>query len=65
MEYRLPLCPNCGTELGAYEKVWYSNDGDYYCETWKGQCPDCDKWYEWDEIYSFERIDNVEEIGDP
>lgn len=65
MSYCLPICPNCKTELNPYEKVWHDNDGDYYYETWKGMCPDCNKWYEWDEIYSFERIDGIKEIKGP
>ena len=57
-----PRCPYCNEEL-EYEERWHSNnEGDYYYETWAGNCPQCKRKFSWDEIYTFSNCDNLEEI---
>lgn len=62
MKYDLSRCPHCNIELDYVERTYVDNSGDYYYETWEGVCPECDRRYNWDEIYSFERVDNLKEL---
>lgn len=57
-----PKCPYCNAPL-EYEEQWdYSNECNYYYETWKGKCPHCKRKFSWNEIYTFSRCDNLEEV---
>lgn len=57
-----PKCPYCNVEL-EYEEKWdYSNECDYYYETWTGKCPHYKRKFSWNEIYTFSNCDNLEEV---
>lgn len=57
-----PKCPHCGTTL-EYDVI---NDsyfcGDKYEAIWSGWCEDCDRDFEWREIYTLTEIANLKEI---
>lgn len=56
-----PKCPYCNEELEYTECCRNQNEGDYYYETWEGYCPNCNKNFFWDEVYTFSHCDNLEE----
>ena len=57
-----PKCPYCNEELEYTELRRSQNEGDYYYETWEGQCPKCRKDFYWDEVYNFASCENLEEV---
>ena len=65
MNYYVPRCPHCNVELDYVEETYRHNDGDNYYESWEGCCPKCDTYFSWDEIYTFDRINNFEELPGP
>ena len=38
-----PKCPYCNEELTYTELYRSQTEGNYYYETWEGQCPKCQK----------------------
>ena len=57
-------CPNCGNEVYAVDTLdseWYN--GNYY-DAVEGTCPNCGKSYQWTQVYTFERCEDIEEIKD-
>ena len=57
-----PKCPYCNVELEYEERMTSQNYGNYYSERWTGYCPQCQKNFNWDEVYNFSHCDNLEEI---
>ena len=55
-------CPNCGNEI--YEgEICYSDSGDNsYYDRMEGTCPNCGKSWRWIEVFTFDRIEQIEEI---
>ena len=49
------LCPHCGAEL-EQDDVYDRTDNNDYCV---GHCPECDKEYQWIEIYTFSNYENL------
>ena len=55
-------CPNCKTlitESHLIDNEW--SDGVYY-DCVEATCPCCGKKYRWCEVYTFSRIEGMEEI---
>lgn len=55
-----PYCPKCGELIMTDECIdtYGINDNEiaHFCV---GECPKCGTHYEWEEIYRFNRIDNL------
>ena len=57
-------CPHCSRVLDnvdTYDTVWENNTYYDYC---MGECIPCNKKYEWVEVFTFNRIEDVKEIKD-
>lgn len=68
-----PNCPECNVELDFDERLSEEIDivrrDDDYCvkEICKGHCPNCNKHYTWNALYSFaynEELESEEENDD-
>lgn len=57
-----PKCPYCNVELEYEERMDSQNYGDYYSERWTGYCPQCNKTFNWSEIYTYSNYEELEEI---
>lgn len=55
-------CPNCGGVVHAVDTLDSEWDNGKYYDTVEGTCPDCGKSWRWIEVYSFERVMNIEPI---
>jgi endogenous inhibitor of DNA gyrase (YacG/DUF329 family) len=53
-------CPNCGYEFYAQETLNTEWDVAYY-DYVIGTCPNCNKTYTWTEVYTFERVEDIQE----
>ena len=58
----LPKCPYCNEELEYTELCRAKNKGDYYYETWEGQCPKCQKNFYFGKVYNFSYCEILKEI---
>lgn len=58
-----PICPNCGHELiedGSYDFFIDISECQEYVV---GYCENCGKKYQWINIFSFSRVENIEEVS--
>ena len=55
-------CPYCKEELEIDESYDLSIEDDYVSNRVAGHCPNCDKEYQWEEIYNYSYFSNLEEI---
>lgn len=55
-------CPYCKEELEINESYDLSIEGDYVSSRVAGHCPNCDKEYQWEEIYKYSHFSNLEEV---
>lgn len=55
-------CPNCGNEIYESE-IFYTDccDNSYY-DRMEGTCSNCGKSWRWIEVFTFDHIEEVEEI---
>lgn len=60
--YDEPKCPACDFYLDYDDKIDDELDGSHYVSLWEGRCPECDRKYRWKEIYTFERVEDLEEM---
>lgn len=56
-----PICPNCGHELIEDESYDIFIDISECREYVVGHCENCGKKYRWINIFSFSRVENIEE----
>lgn len=57
-------CPYCKTELEADESYDLSvEDIDVVINRVAGHCPNCNKEYQWEEIYKYHSCENLEEVN--
>ena len=55
-------CPNCDNEIYEIENC-YSDYGDNsYYDRMEGTCSNCGKSWRWIEVFTFDHIEQVEEI---
>lgn len=55
------ICPNCGHELIEDESYNISIDLSEYREYIAGHCEKCEKEYQWINIYTFSRVEDIRE----
>lgn len=55
-------CPNCGTYIYTTELLDSEFESNCYYDFVEGRCPKCGKIYDWTEVYTFNRIEDVEEV---
>ena len=56
---KCPVCEGIVRAVDTLDSEW--DHGKYYDRV-EGTCPDCGKSWRWIEVYSFERIINIEPI---
>ncbi len=56
---KCPVCEGIVRAVDTLDTEW--DHGKYY-DTVEGTCPDCGKSWRWIEVYSFERVINIEPI---
>ena len=59
---KIAICPNCSEEL--MEDECYDTDfgSDYIRNFISGHCPECEKEFQWIEIYEFIEAEEIEEV---
>lgn len=56
-------CPNCDTYISITDVVEDSGwDGTSHYDIVKGSCSKCGKTYQWVEVFTFDHIEDVQEI---
>lgn len=55
-------CPYCKEELEIDESYDLSIEDNYVINRVAGHCPNCDKEYQWEEIYQYSHFSNLEEV---
>jgi len=55
-------CPNCGNEIYAIDTCDSDCSGDSYFDCVEGTCSNCGKSWRWIEVFTFDHIEQVEEI---
>ena len=54
-------CPHCGEELVDDDCFDTADHGDTYVKYLAGHCPQCDKEFQWKEIFDFAGVTDIEE----
>ena len=59
-------CPNCHAQhsfedVECFDQEWF---GDSYYDYCQGTCNCCGKIYRWSEVYTFNKIVDIEEVTD-
>lgn len=55
-------CPNCGcSNLHAINTIDIEYYKGAYYDSVEGTCPDCGKSWYWDEVFTFDHCENIEE----
>ena len=56
-----PKCPHCNVELETTDcyDVQYEDERVIYLQI--GYCPECDRSFQWDEVYEYTETINLEE----
>ena len=54
-------CPNCGREFYAQETIDTEWEQNAYYDYVIGTCPNCRKTYTWTEVYTLERVEDIQE----
>ena len=57
-------CPNCGTHVYAVDTLDIEWQGDSYYDVVEGCCRTCGKVWQWEEVYKYERDQNIHEINE-
>lgn len=55
------ICPNCGHELIGDESYDISIDLSECCEFVAGHCENCNKNYQWVNIFNFSHVEDIAE----
>lgn len=56
----MPKCLKCGTELELDDCYDTEFNGDTVLTHNIGHCPNCNTNHQWEEVYKFEKFQNVE-----
>lgn len=54
-------CPYCNVELEEDDCFDVVDSGDICVKYLAGHCPQCDKDFQWKEIYEFSGVDDIKE----
>ena len=57
----MPSCPHCGCVLNFVEHYNHYNDGSEALFFARGYCPECRQSYRWTDVYTLNRIEDLEE----
>jgi len=57
-----PKCPYCNVELEYEERMDSEYYGDFYADKWTGYCPRCMRIFNWTEIYTCSKYEELEEV---
>lgn len=55
-------CPNCGNEIYESENCYSDYGYNFYYDSMEGTCSNCGKSWGWIEVFTFDHIEQVEEI---
>ena len=55
-------CPNCSNEIYETENYYSDYDDNSYYDRMKGTCSNCGKSWHWIEVFTFDHIEQIEEI---
>lgn len=55
-------CPNCKNEVEIVDTVDTECFGNFYYDIVEGVCHTCGKLWRWTEVFSFDHVENIEEI---
>ena len=55
-------CPNCGNEIYAIDTCDSDCGDNSYYDLVEGTCSNCGKSWRWIEVFTFDHIEQVEEI---
>jgi len=56
-------CPNCGGFVSAVDTLDTEYYNDSYYESVEGVCPDCGTAWQWVEVFTFNRVEDVKPIN--
>lgn len=56
-------CPNCGGFVRAIDTLDSEWELGSYYDTVEGICPCCHKSWQWVEVYTFDRVEDVRPIN--
>ena len=57
-------CPNCERELDNIDTIDTEWECGAYYDFCVGECPYCNKKYTWVEVFTLDRIQEIEEVKD-
>lgn len=58
----IAICPHCGEELIQDECYDTTFEGEYIANYITGHCPNCEKEFQWVEVYNYAGVDEIEEV---
>jgi len=58
----MPSCPHCGCTLTFFEHYDCYDDADKALFFADGHCPKCLREYRWTDVYTLNRIEDLEEV---
>lgn len=64
MEVYEPHCLKCGALLEVYECMDIDEEEGQVRRDVLGECPECETQYRWEEVYTYARYENLEELED-
>jgi hypothetical protein len=59
---KIAICPNCGEELTQDECYDTHFEQEYIANFIAGHCPNCEKEFQWVEVYNYAGVDEIEEV---
>jgi endogenous inhibitor of DNA gyrase (YacG/DUF329 family) len=57
------ICPNCDAELEQDECYDTRSENEYIVNLIAGHCPTCEKNFQWEEVYNYAGVDELEEVS--
>ena len=55
-------CSNCGAELEQDECYDTNFEGSFIANYIAGHCPNCNKEFQWVEVYDYKGVEEIEEV---
>ena len=55
-------CPYCDCDLYTDDCFDIEYDSGENISHWVGHCPECGKDFRWEEVYLFDRVENLVEV---
>lgn len=59
---KVAICPNCGAELEPEECYDTCFETDFIVNFIVGECPCCEKRFQWAEVYEYTGVEEIEEV---